>query len=88
MSQIQINRDRVEQIVRTAAMSLNQLGSLHPLEVILGLSEAVGRTIAVQEGTFLMHKEMMRVAAEHIENTVKAAYAASGKNPEALNANG
>jgi hypothetical protein len=41
--------------------------------------------IAVQEGTFILHKEMLRVAEDHMTRTVRAAYSARGQNPEALN---
>lgn len=85
MATIQINRSQIDYVVKTTVQALQHNTALHPMEAIIGLAETLGRTIAVQEGTFVVHKEMLRVAMEHVETTVKAAYSAGGKDPRAFN---
>lgn len=85
MSEITIDRHKLNYVVKymlnTAEHSARDL---HPIEVVLALSECIGRIIAVQNGTQLLHNDMLAMAKNHMDNTVKAGYAAAGKNPEAL----
>lgn len=85
MSQIEINRNKLDAAVSIAVQSVASVGRMHPLEAIIAFAEAAGRTIAAQNGTFVVHKELLRVATEHMESTVKAAYSSGGKDPNALN---
>ena len=84
MPTIQINRAHIDFVIRQVIEPLRQHPTLHPVEVVLALSEATGRVIAIQEGTHLVHNELIDTATDHIRRTVRAAYSAKGNNPEAI----
>jgi hypothetical protein len=89
MSSITIDKRRVQAVVEVATKATAyEIPGLHPLEALYGFAEVLGRVIAAQEGTPILHKDMMRIAEEHIRVTIKAAYSSKGKNPAAVDTGG
>lgn len=83
---IEINKQKVQRVVRVAVEATHsQVRDLHPLEAIIGYAELLGRTIAAQEGTEIVHKELITIACKHVISTVQAAYVAGGKNGSGFN---
>lgn len=81
MSEIQIDRQRVQQVVKVSVeATAREVRGLHPLEAIIGFSEVVGRAISAQGVTPPAHSELIKIATKHITDTVKASYSAAGKN--------
>lgn len=80
---IEVRKERVAHVVKDAGMSLVDK-HYHPVEVICGVAELLGRLIASQEGTFVVHNQLLDFAKSHLSTTVQAAYAAKGQNPEAI----
>ena len=86
MAELTLNKGRIDAAVKTATIAVaQQVGGLSPLEAMYAFSEVVGRIIAAQQGTNILHRDMIRLAAGHIETTVKAAYVSQGKSSEAIN---
>lgn len=82
---IEINRSRVADVVRVAVHATAQeVRGLDPLEAIIGFSEVLGRAIAAQNVPFTAHQELLQIATKHVIDTVKASYAANGKNSAAF----
>ena len=79
MSEIHVNKDQVRRLV-VAMVHTAADTRAHPVEVCLAFAEAVGRTIAAQDGAYDLHNELLRVTHEHMVTTVKAAYSSAGKN--------
>ena len=85
-NEISINQARVRGVVHLATHIVAQeIRDLHPVEALLGFAEATGRVIAAQEGTEVMHKEMIKIATDHIVDTVRASYSSQGKNSVTIN---
>ena len=83
---VEINRRRVEGVVHYATHIVAQeIRELHPLEAIIGFAEVTGRAIAAQDVTNVGHEELIKIATEHIRNTVRASYAARGKDSSVIN---
>lgn len=86
MAELTLNKNKIDAAVKTATISVaQQVNGLTPIEALIAFSEVVGRIIAAQEGTTLLHRDMIKLAMQHIETTVKAAYISQGKQSEALN---
>lgn len=85
-NQVEINRRRVEGVVHYATHIVAQeIRELHPLEAIIGFAEVTGRAIAAQDVTAVGHQELLKIAREHMERTVKAAYQSKGKDSTVIN---
>ena len=86
MAEITLSKDKIDAAVRTATISVaQQVGALSPVEALVAFSEVVGRVIAAQHGSAVLHRDMIRLAMDRIETTVKAAYVSQGMQAEALN---
>lgn len=86
MAEIQLNKNKIDGAVKVATMAVAQeIPSLSPVEALVAFSQVVGRVIGAQEGTAILHQDMMKLAFQQIEATVRASYAARGSNSEALN---
>jgi hypothetical protein len=84
-NKIEINRNRVKAVVQVAThATASNVRELHPLEAIIGFAEVVGRAIAAQDVTTLGHQELIKIACQHIEATVKAAYVSKGMSASAI----
>lgn len=82
---IEIDRNRVQKVVRVAVeATAREVKHLHPVEAVIGFAEVLGRAIAAQDVSPIAHKEMIKVAFDHVANTITAAYLASGKNPNSI----
>ena len=78
MSKVSVDKRKVDAVVEVATKSVAyQVSGLHALEAIIGFAEVTGRAIAAQKGTSILHQELMRVAVQHIENTIRASYGQS-----------
>ena len=85
MNEVTIDRQRVQDIVKVATHSVaQQVSGAHPLEVLLAFSEATGRIIAAQEGSFNSHNELLKIAIPHVVNTVKAYHASQQHDPNGV----
>lgn len=84
-NKISIDRGRVRQVVEVAVKATaHEVRGLHPLEAIIGFAEVLGRAIATQEVTEVGHQELIKIACNHVIDTVKASYSAKGKNTDAF----
>lgn len=81
--ELTLNKRHVQGVVE---VSTNAVASAVPfatsVEVIIGLSELIGRIIVNTEGTALLHKDMIDMAINHAMTTIKTGYAAKGYSPE------
>jgi hypothetical protein len=78
---IEVNKERVWGVVEVATKAVAyNIRELHPLEAIIGFAEVVGRAIAAQDVSGVGHEELMKIAREHIERTVRASYQSKGQN--------
>lgn len=87
MAQVLIDRRKIDEVIRTMMQPLAQIQrshNIHAVEIIIALAESLGRVIAVQEGSFVLHNELKDVALAHLLATLKTAYVAKGMNPEAI----
>jgi len=84
-NEISIDRARVRKVVEVAVKATAQeVRGLHPVEAIIGFAEILGRAIATQEVTETAHQELIKIACNHVIDTVKASYIAKGKNASAF----
>ena len=74
-----INAAKVAGVVIEANLALNDKGFNHG-EVILGLSELIGRVIVESCDTSIQAGEMMKVCLGHIEKTITIGSHATGKS--------
>lgn len=82
---IEIDRNRVQKVVKVAVeATAREVKHLHPVEAVIGFAEVLGRAIAAQDVSPMAHREMIKVAFDHVANTITAAYLAAGKNPSTL----
>ena len=85
MAEISLNKRKIDEAVKVATMSVAQnVGALSPVEAMVAFAQVVGRVIAAQEGTSILHRDMIKLAMEQIEATVKASYVAKGSQAGAL----
>jgi hypothetical protein len=85
MAEITLNKRKIQDAVRVATHAVAQeVGALSPAEALIAFAEVVGRVIAAQEGTAVLHRDMIKLAMEHIETTVRAGYVSKGKQAGAL----
>lgn len=74
-----IDQRKVAGVVIEANQSLNGKGFNHG-EVVLGLAELLGRVIVEAVDNPIQAKELMKVAAGHIDSTVRIGAQARGKS--------
>jgi len=84
MAELLINRPAIDAAMRQIIQALRSTPNVHPMEMLFALAEVAGRTIAMQEGTWILHNEMLDVTAQHMKRTIHTAYLAEGKNPSGL----
>jgi len=75
----QIDASKVAGVVIEANFALNDKGFNHG-EVILGLSELIGRVIVESCDTSIQAGDMMKVCMAHIEKTITIGSHATGKS--------
>jgi len=71
MPQIEVDKSKVNRICRDTLVNFNG-SAVHPLELILGLSEAIGRIINGVDCTSIAKQEMVDVCVKHINATIQA----------------
>ena len=77
--EITLDKRRVMKVVKvTTEAASKKVKNLEAPEAIIGFAEALGRIIAAQQLDVLGHQELIKVACNHVIDTVKAAYAAQG----------
>ncbi len=79
MATINIDARKVEAVVRNCGNALKDQ-PYHVVEVMVGLGELMGRTIAAQDMNPIAMKEIAQLAVSHIENTIVAGVHAKGAN--------
>lgn len=78
---IAINKAKVDGLVKVCSLVIaREFRDASALEVLIAMSQLVGRLIAVQEGTPVLHNDMVRLAHSQIFDTVKAGYAHKGRD--------
>lgn len=78
--EINLNKARVEGLVKVCAVVIAQeFRDASSIEILIALSQMLGRLIAAQEGTTLLHNDLMKLANTQIHDTVKAGYANQGR---------
>lgn len=73
--EINLNKARVEGMVKVCALVIAQeFRDASPFEILIALSQMTGRLIAAQEGTTVLHNDLMKLAHSQIYEAVKAGY--------------
>lgn len=77
---VEIDPEKVKGVQLLVGQALNNQGFATP-EVLFGLAELIGRTLALQTGGSIIEKlEMMKNLTDHTERTVRIGWIASGGN--------
>ena len=74
-----VNRQAIDQIVRQMAAMTGQ-GQYNLSDVLLGVTEYLGRIIVDAADTPVSGVQMAQVMEEHLKNTLLAGYARKGYN--------
>lgn len=78
--QVDIDREKVAGVQRIVGTVLNDKGFTLP-EVLFGLSELIGRTVAIHTGGTIIEKmEILKNLTDHAERTVRMGWIANGGN--------
>lgn len=79
MSTHNIDPRRVAGVVHEINLALSTKG-FNSAEVMIGLSEMLGRSIVEHGGTPVQGAELAKVCTDHLERTLQAGYGAKGWN--------
>ena len=79
MSEHNVNRQAIDQIVRQMAAMTGQ-GQYNLSDVLLGVTEYLGRIIVDAADTPVAGVQMAQVMEEHLRQTLAAGYAGKGYN--------
>lgn len=71
MTTLAIDKQKINRICRDTMLNF-QGSTVHPLEMMLGLGEAVGRLINQVDCSDLAKKEMLDLVIQHIARTIDA----------------
>lgn len=83
MAEIKLNQNRIHAVVSIATRAVAEhVKGVESIEALIGFAEVTGRVIAAQEGTPLLHNDMLKLAIEHMTKTVRASYSADGRSWE------
>jgi hypothetical protein len=83
--EMNLNKARIEGLVKVCAIVIAQeFKDAHPLEILVALSQMIGRLIAAQEGTIILHNDLVKLAKDQIRQTIIAGYNHQGRNPEGI----
>lgn len=75
----EIDSAKVAGVVKEASVALSRHGFNHG-EVIVGLSELIGRVIVEVATNHIAMKDMVKVVMEHLDRTIVAGDSAKGNN--------
>lgn len=67
---LDIDKDKQKRMVRDILMQFNG-SALHPAELVLALSEALGRVIAQVEGSDMAKQELTELAIKHMATAIE-----------------
>lgn len=83
--EITLNKARVEGLVKVCAIVIAQeFKDASPIEILIALSQMTGRLITAQEGTTILHNDLIKLAKEQIRDAVIAGYNHQSRNPEGI----
>lgn len=71
MAKIAIDKQKVGGICRDVMRSLQGSGA-HPVEIMLGLAEAIGRVVSQTDATDMAKMDMINISIQHIGDTLEA----------------
>ncbi len=77
----QIDANKVTGVVHECQQAL-QGRYFHVVEVMVGLSELIGRTIVESGENPIQMRDMAKVAGEHLDRTITAGIRAKGWGPQ------
>lgn len=78
--EVAIDKDKVQGVQLVVGQVLNGRGFAIP-EVLFGLAELMGRTLAMQTGGTIIEKmEILKSLTDHAERTVRMGWIANGGN--------
>lgn len=78
--QIEVDREKVAAVQKIVGTVLVDKG-FNVVEVLYGLSELMGRTIALHTGgTIIEKQEVLKLLTDHADKTVRMGWIASGGN--------
>jgi hypothetical protein len=74
--EITLNKARIEGLVKSCALLIEgEFRDASSIEILVALSQMLGRLINAQEGTTLLHNDLIKLAHTQIHEAVKAGYA-------------
>lgn len=83
--EITLNKARIEGLVKTCAIVIAQeFRDASPIEILVALSQMTGRLIVAQEGTNILHNDLMKLAKDQLRASVIAGYNHQSRNPEGI----
>ena len=79
-NEVTLDTRRIHKVVKVVIEAASKkVKDLEALEAIIGLAEALGRTIAAQPLGEAGHQELIKVSCLHVIDTVKSAYTEANK---------